>query len=98
MIARDYARTAARDVEAILARYGAESWHRDVLRVRMACLKCANGDLALLAGCIEEANRDYRDVLAAAEYRRYDWGLDEQARAAAIARDWQELQDWLHRR
>jgi hypothetical protein len=32
----------------LLQRYGGEDWHREALRVRMACLKLADGDLAEL--------------------------------------------------
>jgi hypothetical protein len=45
IIARDFAQDSIPAVKALLSRYGKESWQREVLRVQMACLKCANGDL-----------------------------------------------------
>lgn len=48
IIARDFAQDSIPAVKALLSRYGKESWQREVLRVQMACLKCANGDLEAL--------------------------------------------------
>ncbi len=60
-------RGQARD---LLERYGSEDWHREVERVRLAVLRLGGGDLMAMARHLDEANRDYRDVLAAAEYPR----------------------------
>jgi hypothetical protein len=66
-------------------------------RVSAAVLKLASGDLARLYSMIDAAERDWRDVIAWAEYARY--------RAAPIGRnrdeeeeaDWREYQDWFFR-
>jgi hypothetical protein len=55
IIARDFAQDSIPAVKALLSRYGKESWQRGVLRVQMACLKCANGDLAALERAVENA-------------------------------------------
>lgn len=55
----------------LLEIYGDESWHREVDRVRLAILKLAGGDLAQVARYVDEANRDFRDVIAMAEYPAY---------------------------
>jgi len=68
IIARDFAQDSIPAVKALLSRYGKESWQREVLRVQMACLKCANGDLEALERAVENACCDYRDVLGPAEY------------------------------
>lgn len=59
---RDFAPQFIPRVKARLSRYGREDWQREVLRVQMACLKCANGDLDALEREVEAACSDYRDV------------------------------------
>lgn len=97
VIARDFPASEVEQVRALLSIYGRESWHREVLRVQMACLKNAAGGLDNLRQQVETANVDYRDVLAAAEYRRYGRARNDAEKAQAIADDWRELQDWLAR-
>lgn len=45
VIAREFPQEAFPEVRGLFARYGHEPWAREVLRVQMACLKCANGNL-----------------------------------------------------
>lgn len=97
IVARDYAPESIAQVKALLARYGNESWQREVLRVQMACLKCANGDLDALEREVEAACRDYRDVLGPAEYPSYDKARTPEAKKKAIESDWKQLQAWLNR-
>ena len=61
-------RDAAR---ASLRRYGAQSWHKDQDRVRLAVLKLAGADLAAIDRRVDQAVVDYRDTLAAAEFPNY---------------------------
>lgn len=107
--ARDVERVVRRDfpvdeygaVMAILSEYGTEKWYGEPLRVRLAALKVANGNLQQLRACIESAKSDYRDVLAAAEYPSYckigsrvqKLPVEEQSRI--INSDWQQYQEWL---
>lgn len=72
-------------------------------RVQLAALKLADGDLAQLREHIRMARRDYRDVLAAAEYplamarwREIDKMSDE-ARDSIHDADWKQYQAWLKR-
>lgn len=51
-----------------LERYGAAPHEREPLRVRLAILKLAGSDAARLVELVQIAQRDYRDVLAWAEY------------------------------
>jgi hypothetical protein len=67
ILARDFAPESIPQVKALLSRYGREDWQREVLRVQMACLKCADGDLEALEREVEAACCDYRDVLSPAE-------------------------------
>ena len=97
IVARDFARESIATVKALLSRYGNESWQREILRVQMACLKCANGDLRMLQRVVEDACRDYRDVLSAAEYPKYSKAHTPDAKRRAIESDWSQLQSWLNR-
>ncbi len=72
-------------------------------RVHLAALKLAHGDLQELRQQIRDANLDYRDVLAAAEYpeafRRWP-GMDamsEEARQEIHDADWAQYHAWLSR-
>ncbi|MEM6275164.1 MAG: hypothetical protein AAF735_07980 [Myxococcota bacterium] len=73
---------------SILARYGCESWHRELSRVRTAAMYIASGDLHELEDVIAAACRDYRDVLMWAEYRDYDRGPTAHARHARVYLEW----------
>ncbi|HEV2431178.1 MAG TPA: hypothetical protein VGT43_06665 [Burkholderiales bacterium] len=98
IIARDFAQDFIPAVKALLSRYGKESWQREVLRVQMACLKCANGDLEALERAVENACCDYRDVLGPAEYPTYYKARTPEAKQKAIESDWKQLQAWLNRK
>jgi hypothetical protein len=53
IIARDFAPESIPQVKALLSRYGKEPWQREMLRVQMACLKCADGNLEALERAVE---------------------------------------------
>jgi hypothetical protein len=98
IIVRDFAQNSIPAVKALLSRYGNESWQREVLRVQMACLKCANGDLEALERAVASACCDYRDVLGPAEYPTYYKARTPEAKQEAIESDWKQLQAWLNRK
>jgi hypothetical protein len=98
VVSRDFPPASIPSVLALLARYGDEDWQREALRVRMACLKLASGSLQKLEQAVGEACADYRDVLSDAEYPTYGRAHTEEAKERAIARDWEQLQAWLHRK
>ena len=54
---RDYP-TSADDVLALLNSYGAESWHREVPRVRVAVLRLGAGSVETLKKHLDYALRD----------------------------------------
>ena len=60
--------TVRRQVQDILNRYGAEGYHHEPIRVRLAILKLAGPDLEAIRTNFGYALTDYRDVLAWAEY------------------------------
>jgi hypothetical protein len=97
IIARDFPRESGQAVKELLALYGHEDRHT-VLRVQMACLKCAKGDLKALKGAVYTACADYRDILSEAEYPTYRKARTEEAKQKAIENDWRQLQAWLNRK
>jgi hypothetical protein len=100
--AREFPHAAAGAL-AILDEYGAEDWHREAERVRMAALKLARGDLERLRAAIATAKCDYRDVLAPAEYPEYCRSIDPsravspEERQRVIDADSRQYMDWLAR-
>jgi hypothetical protein len=69
--------------------------------VQLAVLKLANGSLEKLRSNLESAKRDYRDILAYAEYPEYlkkglrirELPADEELRI--IDNDWRQYEAWL---
>ena len=96
VLARDYA-TALREARTVLASYGKETWQPEPIRVHMACLKLAAGNVAELEQYVQRACVDYRDVLAWAEYPAYMKADTPEARGEAMEADRRQLQEWLHR-
>ncbi len=85
--------------EGALRRYGTESCENEPARVRLAVLKISGGDLELIRRNIATAKRDYRDILAYAEYPRQmgqdSWKLSSAQNRALVAADLQEYEEWL---
>jgi len=100
---RDFGRERLSQVMEILNEYGKQEWNRPGSpRVRLAILKLANGDLEKLIEHTELAIRDFRDVLAMAEYPRFltDISLDKapkQVQGQAIDDDWKQYKEWFER-
>ena len=97
IVTRDFGNERHTEIGNILDKYGTEKSNRDPLRVRMACLKLANGNIDELKKYVEIACQDYRDVLAWAEYSAYMRATNAEQRKEAVEDDWRELQAWLHR-
>jgi len=90
-------------VIALLKEYGTEAWQRECPGVQLAALKLADGNLEKLRAQIEAAKRDYRDVLAVAEFPAYckvgfrirELPVDERLRI--INADWRQYDEWLRK-
>jgi hypothetical protein len=67
-IARYWPEADAQEILALLDEYGAESHESGRARVQLAILKLSEGDRERLPELVSMAKRDYRDVLAYAEY------------------------------
>src|SRR5690349_21549292 len=89
LVARIFGDADRLQAHALLEAYGAAPHEREPIRVRAAALKLSRGRLAELERVLDHARRDYRDVLAWAEYpeelRQPTWRMTpaEQARIRA---------------
>ena len=96
ILERDFPQERRATAENLLSGYD----FREVLRVRLAILKLAEGDLGRLRRLVGVACEDYRDVLAPAEYPQHS-ALPPKAsdleRESAIDSDWAQYQKWFLR-
>jgi hypothetical protein len=101
IVRRDFPFEQFDTVMSVLNEYGTEDWQRGVNRVRLAVLKLADGDMQALRREIDAAIRDYRDVVAYAEYPEYmqkvspTTDLSEEDREIIMREDWTQYQAWL---
>ena len=101
ILRRDFASSQIAEALAILAEYGTQPWHREPARVQLAALKLADGSIEKLRSAIDQAKRDYRNVLAPAEYPKFShYGfravrLRSRERQEIYTDDWQQYQLWL---
>ena len=85
----------------ILGEYGSESWQREKHRVRLATLKLAGGNIDELRRLIDAAQKEYRDVITAAEYpmvskrRGGTRSPDNEMIKEIIRKDWMLYASWL---
>jgi hypothetical protein len=100
IVRRDFPTEQFDSVMDVLSEYGKVRYERECSRVRLAALKLGHGDLESLGRQIAAAKRDYRDVLAAAEYPEYmrvstlqELSRKEQHRI--INSDWAQYRRWL---
>jgi len=103
IVRRDFPSGQFDTAMAVLKQYGIEKWHRECARVQLAALKLSNGDLRKLQTAIDVAKRDYRDVLAPAEYPEYSKRgfrtreLPVEERERIIGGDWEQYESWLRK-
>jgi hypothetical protein len=99
---RDFGESQFSEVIAILDEFGKQEWNHPSARVRLAILKLADGDLNKLMENTAVAIKDFRDVLAAAEYPGYSRKIafnevDKDYKHAVIGDDWKQYRQWLER-
>ena len=98
---RDFAPDEIETVMTLLGEY--DESRQEPIRVRLAALKLADGDLEKLRAHIQLALRDYRDALAAAEYPVYMktgfrvGKLAEDQKARIVEDDWRQYEEWMRR-
>lgn len=104
IVRRDFTPDKYAEVTAMLSEYGMEEWQHGEARVRLAILKLAAGDIKQLRYWVDISKRDYRDVLAYAEYPGYMTKVPplEEISAAGrqeiINQDWLQYQAWLQKK
>ena len=99
---RDFRVDQVEMVKTILGEYTEVNPNRSY-RVQLAVLKLADGNIEKVRSNIETAKRDFRDVLAYAEYPEYfatinpgrEYSIEEKNRI--IENDWKQYTDWLNR-
>jgi hypothetical protein len=99
LVARLFGPAEQDEASRLLAGYGTQPHERESIRVRVAALKLSEGSLARLRDLMAQATRDYRDVLAWAEYpeemRSRSWRLPEEEQARIRAADRAQYLAWL---
>jgi hypothetical protein len=82
-----------------LDRYGPEKHEREKSRVRLAILKVAGTEMEQIKKWTDIAKRDYRDVLASAEYPNQlttpTWELSASDRKAIENKDAEQYRKWI---
>lgn len=86
-------------VTEILERYGNASWQHEENRVRLAILKLAGVNTEMIQYFTVQACRDYRDVLAMAEYPNqmanpYMMKNDPEGASELVQEDLKQYKDW----
>ena len=103
IVHRDYPQDLYFTIMNILGEYGSESWQREKHRVRLAALKLAHGNIDELRRLIATAKRDYRDIIAPAEYPSYTKNIlglkekDSNLKQKIIQKDWEQYTNWLRK-
>ena len=99
LVARLFTPEVRAEVSSVLAQYGTQTHEREEIRVRVAALKLSNGSSTRLRELIAHAKRDYRDVLAWAEYpeelRSPTWRLPAAEQARIRTADRAQYLAWL---
>lgn len=102
IVDRDFSADQAEMVKTILGEYTEENPKRPY-RVQLAVLKLAEGNIEKVRSNIESAKRDFRDVIACAEYPEYFATIDPgqeysvEKKNRIIESDWKQYIDWLNR-
>ncbi len=104
VVRRDFSEEPYETVMAVLREYSERRFPKECPRVQLAALKLAKGNLKRLRLHLEDAHRDYRDVLAAAEYPEYmmvpaSWmsQLSRKEQLRIVNSDWDQYSKWLQK-
>ena len=99
LVARLFAPGVRAEAASVLAQYGTQTHEREEIRVRVAALKLSEGSPTRLRELVAHAKRDYRDVLAWAEYpeemRSLTWRLPPAEQARIRTADRAQYLAWL---
>lgn len=87
------------EVIAVLGLYGMETHEQEPVRVRLAILKLSGSSLIEIKNNTKLAKKDFRDILAWAEYPRQSqkWSMpDGPEKQKLIQADRAEYEQWLN--
>ena len=101
IVRREFPQFDFTEIEDILKMYKSES-DRGKNRVYASILKLSNGNIELVKKYVEKANKDYRDVIALAEYPSYsehafDDNLPTEKKKQLINDDWKQYEAWINK-
>ena len=101
IINREFPSIHTSEIERILNLYNSEI-EEGRNRVQASVLKLSNGDISLLKDFIEQANNDFRNIIAMAEYPNYSKILfsknfTNDEKQTIIDEDWIQYKSWLER-
>ena len=87
-------------IRQLLSEYGKEDYERGSNRVKLAILKLSGGSIEKVKEYVQDAKKDYRDVLAWAEYpeqmRTDAWKLSPEENKRIQERDIEQYEAWLN--
>jgi len=101
IVRRDFPREQYDTVMGVLREYSQRRLLKECSRVHLAALKLAQGHLERVRLYIGHAERDYRDVLAPAEYPEYMKAgfevrrMSRKEQKRIVDSDWEQYQMWL---
>ncbi|HEV8284838.1 MAG TPA: hypothetical protein VGQ09_11050 [Chitinophagaceae bacterium] len=101
IIKRDFPQFEFSEIESILKMYKSES-EKGRNRIYASILKLSNCNIDLMKKYVENANKDYRDIIALSEYPNYseyafDDNLTEEKEKQLITDDWIQYITWLNK-
>ena len=104
IVRRDFPEEEHEAAIGVLREYAQGELLKECSRVQLAALKLAQGNFRCLRQHIDNAQRDYRDVLAAAEYPEYTRvpisqisHLSRKEKRRIVNSDWEQYSKWLQR-
>ena len=92
--------TTRERVIAILNQYGTEPYEKEIVRVRLDILKLAGNSIEEVEKWVDIAKKDYRDILASAEYPNEllapTWKMPKHEVSRIRATDRNQYEEWVN--
>ena len=86
----------------ILNQYGTESYEQEIVRVRLDILKLAGNSIEDVEKWVKIAKKDYRDILASAEYPGQllapTWRMPKDEVSRIQTTDRNQYEEWVNRK
>ena len=92
--------TTRERVIAILNQYGTEPYEKEIVRVQLDILKLAGNSIEDVEKWVDIAKKDYRDILASAEYPSEllapTWRMPKDEVSRIQATDRNQYEEWVN--